>query len=57
MTVEVVRNTEPSPFARSLFSQFQQSYLYQWDDPLMHAEIEPTVDQGFWMRFCSGGAR
>jgi ATP-dependent Lhr-like helicase len=46
VAVEVARNTEPSPFARSLFSQFQQSYLYQWDDPLLHADFEPTVDQG-----------
>ena len=36
---------EISPFARSLFSQFTQQYLYEWDDPLSAQQIEPAVDQ------------
>ena len=48
MAVRIVRQHEPgeaSPFARSLFSQFQQTYLYAWDDPLLPVELEPAVDQ------------
>jgi ATP-dependent Lhr-like helicase len=44
-SVRVVHNQEPSPFARSLFSQFTQTYLYAWDDPLVPVEIQPAVDQ------------
>ncbi|HVT81907.1 MAG TPA: DEAD/DEAH box helicase, partial [Phycisphaerae bacterium] len=45
MTVRVVRNGEGgSPFAQSIFSQFQQAYLYEWDDPLVESRHEPSVD-------------
>ena len=43
--VRIVRNQEPSPFARSLFSQFMAAYLYSQDDPLMPADVQPAVDQ------------
>ncbi len=43
--VRIVRNQEPSPFARSLFSQFMAAYLYSWDDPLMPVDVQPAVDQ------------
>ncbi|MCL2647672.1 MAG: DEAD/DEAH box helicase [Phycisphaerales bacterium] len=45
LAVTVLRHTVPSPLARSLFSQFQQTYLYAWDDPLTQGDVEPTVDQ------------
>ncbi len=45
IAVNIYHNPEPSPFAHSLFSQFQASYLYEWDDPLLQQEIEPAVDQ------------
>lgn len=45
VTVLATRNAQPSPFARSLYAQFTQTYLYAWDDPLVQSEVEPTVDQ------------
>ncbi len=48
VSARVVRQRELgvcSPFARSLFSQFTQAYLYEWDDPLSTGQIEPAVDQ------------
>jgi ATP-dependent Lhr-like helicase len=45
VAVLATRNPQPSPFARSLYAQFTQTYLYAWDDPLVQSEVEPTVDQ------------
>ncbi len=45
VSVSVVRNTEPSPFARALHSQFQAKYMYAQDDPLQQASTEPAIDQ------------
>jgi ATP-dependent Lhr-like helicase len=45
VAVQIVRNSEGgSPFAQSIFSQFQQAYLYEWDDPLAESRLEPSVD-------------
>ncbi len=45
IAVLATRQPQPSPFARSLYSQFTQTYLYAWDEPLTHADVQPTVDQ------------
>jgi ATP-dependent Lhr-like helicase len=45
MSVSVVRNAEPSPFARALWGQFQATYLYAQDDPLHGVQGELAIDQ------------
>ena len=40
-----MRGTEPSPFARALYGQFQATYLYEPDDPLGAMKTEPAIDQ------------
>ncbi|HUO06785.1 MAG TPA: DEAD/DEAH box helicase [Phycisphaerae bacterium] len=45
VTVATSRGAGPSPFARTLYSQFQATYLYDSDEPLTHVESEPTIDQ------------
>lgn len=44
VAVSIVRNAEPSPFAVSAFSEFQQEFMYAQDDPLGPTENEPSVD-------------
>ena len=45
VVVTVTRGTEPSPFARALYGQFQATYLYEPDDPLGAMKTEPAIDQ------------
>ena len=45
VAVSVVRNAEPSPFARALWGQFQATYLYEQDDPLHGVQGELAIDQ------------